>query len=298
MELNMEIVRHHELNSTEKLVWHLREMGHSLSQIAKLMNMSERNISRATKVLNQTDTSGRIRQDQTNTSGHSCPNQTNTSGRIRQGGDEPNIIFTNSFGVSKQNPTPPPTPQPREAAAAETKAKIKHLVDNPEPSIEEWEDRVDPSLWRSSDPRTREEAAIALTRLMRHPDKFERVIGAPLLDPDPDFDPYPLWCQWCDRVGRLGFNRLNPNELREVFTLIHRHPHWNEGGRWTMDRLKSLVYKATRKMDSNQPMFRDPLRLIQLTQRGEGQDLAFKILIDGKVEGTVDLRDYATIGRN
>ena len=287
MELSMEIVTNDELSNTEKLVWHLREMGHSQVQIARTLNCSERTISRAVKMLNQTLVSRHECPNQTLVSRHSCPDES-----------EPNIIFTNSYGVSEQNPTPPPTPQPHEAAAAEAKAKIKYLVDNPEPSIEEWEDRVDPSLWRSSDPRIREEAAIALTRLMRHPDKFERVIGAPLLDPDPDFDPYPLYAQWCDRVGRLGFNRLDPNELREVFVLIHRHPHWNEGGRWTMDRLKSLVYKATRKMDSNQPMFRDPLRLIQLTQRGEGQDLAFKILIDGQVEGTVDLRAHATIGRN
>jgi len=97
-----------------------------------------------------------------------------------------------TIGVCTQNPTPPPTPQTREAAAPDEKAKIKHLVDNPEPSIEEWEDRVDPGLWRSPDAKTREDAAIALMRLMRHPDKFEQVIGAPLLDPDPDFDPYPL----------------------------------------------------------------------------------------------------------
>jgi len=97
----------------------------------------------------------------------------------------------------------------------------------------------------------------------------------------------------------LGYNRLDPNELREVFKLIHLHPHCNEGGRWTMDRLKSLVYKATRRLaQGSSPMFRDPLRLIQLTQRGEGQDLAFKIIIDGQVEGTFDLRAHATIGRN
>lgn len=286
MELNMEIVANDDLSNTEKLVWHLREMGQSQVQVAKSLNVSERTVSRAVKRLNQTLVSR-----------HECPNQTLASRHSCPPESEPNIILTNSVGVSIQNPSPPPSPQPSDEAAGENE-KLKQLALNPEPSVEEWEAWVDPGLWRSDVPKVREDAAVALVRLMRHPDYFEKIIGSPLLDPEPDYVAYKLYAKWCDRVGRLGFNRLGPNELGEVFTLIHRHPHWNEGGRWTMGRLTNLVYKATRKMSKSMPMFRDPLRLIQLTQHGAGQDLAFKIIIDGHDENTIDLRAHATVGRN
>jgi len=283
MELNMEIVNNDELNSTEKLVWHLRETGQSQVQIARQLNVSERTVSRAVKMLNQTLASR-----------HSCPNQTSTSRHSCPPESEPNASSTNSFGVSVQ---PPTHPHPKSSDEAEDRReKLKQLDQNP--GVEEWRAWTDPGLWRSADTKIREDAAVALVRLQQHPKIFEQIIGAPLLDPEPDYQAYKLYARWCDRVGRLGYNRLGPNELGEVFSLIHRHPHWNEGGRWTMDRLKNLVYKATRRMAKNMPMFRDPLRLIQLTQHGAGQDLAFKIVIDGHDEGTIDLRATATIGRN